>query len=154
MRIIAEAEVKPTENPDKVAKAITNLFAGPLTGRQEGERVFLRLESSNVSSLERFRMIIQRDRIRAAAGAVMRKASSADGIQVFLNKQVAFVSHVSFCEPEGESPLGPIRLSIETGDPFTLVNWITGGIVERERRHGNSQPSIRVELDSKPVEDL
>ena len=99
-------------------------------------------------------MIIQRDRIRAAAGAVMRKASSADVIQVFLNKQVAFVSHVSFCEPEGESPLGPIRLSIETGDPFRVVNWITGGMAERERKRGNNQPSIRDELDSKSPQDL
>ena len=99
-------------------------------------------------------MIIQRDRIRAAAGAVIRKAINADGIQVFLNKQVAFVSHVSFCEPEGESPLGPIRLSIETADPYRVVNWITGGMAERERGRSNNQPSIRVELDSKPLEDL
>ena len=99
-------------------------------------------------------MIIQRDHIRAAAGAVMRKAISSDGIQVFLNKQVAFVSHVSFCEPEGESPLGPIRLYIETGDPFMVLNWISGGMAERERRRGNNQPSIRVEPDSKPLEDL
>jgi uncharacterized protein len=100
-----------------------------------------------LSSLERFRMIIQRDRIRAAAAAVMRKASSANGIQVFLNKQVAFVSHVSFCEPEGESPLGPIRLFIETNDPLGIVKWITGGMVERERNRDKSGRSVSEVID-------
>ena len=105
-----------------------------MTERQEGDRVFLTLETDGISSLERFRMILQRDQIRTAAAAVMRRASSADGIRVFLNKQVATVSHVSFCEPEGESPLGPIRLIIQTSDPFRVVNWITGGVGERERK--------------------
>ena len=134
MKIIAEVEVKPTEDRDKVAKAINNLFSGPLNEKQEGDRVFLTLEADSLNCLERFKMIIQRDRIRAAAGAVMRRASGPDGIRVFLNKQVAYVSHVSFCEPEGESPLGPIRLLIQTVEPFKVVNWITGGIAEQERR--------------------
>jgi uncharacterized protein len=109
--------------------------------RQEGNRAFLTLEGSSVSALERFRMIIQRDRIRAAAGAVMRKASSEGGIHVFLNKQVAYVSHVSFCEPEGESPLGPIRLIIETNDPQKVVNWITGGVTGRDLKPGKGHTS-------------
>ena len=79
-------------------------------------------------------MIIQRDRIRAAAGAVLRRSSETDRIEVFLNKQVAYVSHVSFCEPEGESPLGPIRLLIETSEPFKVVSWITGGFSERAQK--------------------
>ncbi len=131
--MIAEAEVRPTEDRDKVATAISNLFPGPLIERREGERVFLTMETDRVGSLDRFRMIIHRDRIRAAAGAVLRRGSSQEGILVFLNKQVAFVSHVSFCEPEGESPLGPIRLFIETSDSFRVVNWMTGGMVERKR---------------------
>ncbi len=132
--MIAEAEVRPTEDPEKVEKALTNLFSGRLVERSEGKASFLTLEGNDVSSLERFRMIIQRDRIRAAVGAVLRRSSGTDRILVFLNKQVAYAGHVSFCEPEGESPLGPIRLTIETNDPFKVVNWITGGFAERERK--------------------
>ena len=46
---------------------------------------------------------------------------------VFLNKQVAFAGHISFSAPEGESPLGPIRLSIEAQDPVDVIDWLTGG---------------------------
>ncbi len=106
------------------------------------------METDNVSSLERFRMIIQRDRIRAAAGAVLRKASDADGIRVFLNKQVAFVKHVSFCEPEGESPLGPIKLVIQTDDPSKVINWVIGGQSEPLRRRQNARSTKSEELDT------
>ncbi len=125
-----------------------NLFTGPLKERPEGERVFLFMEADNVSSLEQFRMIIQRDRIRAAAGAVLRKASDADGIRVFLNKKVAFVKHVSFCEPEGESPLGPIRLVIQTDDPSKVINWVTGGQTEPLRRRQNTRSTMSEEQDA------
>ncbi len=102
--------------------------------RTEGKHSFIALEGDNINSLEKFRMVVQRDRIRAAAGAVLRRSSDTNRILVFLNKQVAYVGHVSFCGPEGESPLGPIRLLIETSDPFKVVNWITGGVVERGRK--------------------
>jgi len=102
--------------------------------RTEGKHSFIALEGDNTNSLEKFRMIVQRDRIRAAAGAALRRSSDTNRILVFLNKQVAYVGHVSFCEPEGESPLGPIRLLIETSDPFKIVNWITGGVAERGRK--------------------
>ncbi len=104
------------------------------------------LDSDKIDSLERFRMIIQRDRIRAAAAAVLHKSSGPDGFLVFLNKQVAFVNHVSFCEPEGESPLGPIRFKVQTSDPFKVINWITGGKNERLPRAKRARASINDEV--------
>jgi predicted RNA binding protein with dsRBD fold (UPF0201 family) len=127
---------------------MSNLFTGPLKDRQEGEGVLLVFEADNVIGLERFRMIIQRDRIRAAAGAVLRKASNADGIRVFLNKQVAFAKHVSFCEPEGESPMGPIKLMIQADDPSKVINWVTGGQTEPLRRRQNTRSTKSQELDT------
>lgn len=77
-------------------------------------------------SLERFRMILQRDRIRAAGRAQLFKGLNDNTIVVFLNKQVAYAGHISFSAPEGESPLGPIRLTIDSSDPVKLIEWLTG----------------------------
>lgn len=55
-------------------------------------------------------------------------------IVTFLNKQVAFAGHVSFCEPVGESPLGPIRVEIESEDLIGMIDWLTGGVQERRKR--------------------
>ena len=79
--------------------------------------------------MDRFKMIMQRDRIRAAGRAQLFKGLEKNKIDVFLNKQVAYVGHVSFSAPEGESPLGPIHLTIETHDAVGLIEWLTG---ERE----------------------
>ena len=94
----------------------------------------MRVEGDNLSCLEKFRLVLQRDRIRAAARAVLSRGIEQDRIVVFLNKQVAYAGHVSFCEPERESPLGPIRLEIESEDLAGIIDWLTGGMGERERK--------------------
>jgi predicted RNA binding protein with dsRBD fold (UPF0201 family) len=37
---------------------------------------------------------------------------------------VAFAGHVSFCEESAESPLGPLRTTIECEDPCLLIDWL------------------------------
>jgi uncharacterized protein len=71
-------------------------------------------------------MILQRDRIRAAARSVLRRSVESNRLIFFLNKQAAYAGHVSFSAPEGESPLGPIQVIVETENPELLINWLTG----------------------------
>lgn len=100
-----------------------------------GEDEFvIRVEGSGQVSLERFRQILSRDGIRAAARAVLFRQMEMGRIVTFLNKQVAFAGHVSFCEPVGESPLGPIRVEIESEDLISIIDWLTGGAQERRKR--------------------
>jgi uncharacterized protein len=113
--------------------ALRNLFTGKRVETTREGRSYIAVEGEGVQSMDRFRMIIMRDRIRSAAGAVLRRSADSDRIVTFLNKQVAYAGHVSFCEPEGESPLGPIRLLIETSDPMGVVNWIAGPAPERRK---------------------
>jgi hypothetical protein len=42
-----------------------------------------------------------------------------------LNKQVAFAGHVSFSKEVAESPLGPIKVKIESENPRDLIDWLT-----------------------------
>ena len=91
------------------------------------------LDGKDQSSLERFRMIIQRDRIRAAARSVLRRSVEGNRLVFYLNKQAAYAGHVSFSAPEGESPLGPIQVIVETEDPYQLIDWLAGQREERRR---------------------
>lgn len=91
------------------------------------------LEGKDLSSLERLRMILQRDRIRAAGRSVLRRSIEDSRIVFFLNKQAAFAGHVSFSAPEGESPLGPIQVIIETEKPEKLIDWLAGQPEEGRR---------------------
>ena len=91
------------------------------------------IDGKDQPSLERFRMIIHRDRIRAAARSVLRRSVDGNQIIFFLNKQAAYAGHVSFSTPEGESPLGPIRVIIETDKPEQLINWLAPQPEDRRR---------------------
>ncbi len=92
------------------------------------------MEGYDLKSLDKFRLILSRDRIRAAARAVLSRGRAEDRIIVFLNKQVAHAGHVSFCEPVRESPLGPIRLEIKSDDPMGVIDWLAGGPPERRKK--------------------
>ncbi len=124
---MAEAEIRPTEDREKVRTAITNLFTGRIeTEGEDDDYGRAWLEGEGLGALDRFKMILQRDRIRAAARSQLLKGVEGNRIVVFLNKQVAHVGHVSFSAPEGESPMGPIRLVIESENPVEIINWLTG----------------------------
>lgn len=87
-------------------------------------------------------MIIQRDRIRAAARAQLFRGMTEDRLVVYLNKQVAYAGHVSFSAPEGESPLGPIRVTIKSGDPVGVIDWLTGGVSSARKERMVSAESL------------
>ena len=130
----SETEVRPTEDPEKVKKAVTNILRGEVEVRQLDEwsgKVIIK--GKNQPALERFRMIIQRDRIRAAARSVLRRSVEGTRIVFYLNKQAAYASHVSFSAPEGESPLGPIQVVVETENPDELIDWLAGQREERRK---------------------
>jgi uncharacterized protein len=130
----SETEVRPTEDPEKVRKAVANILRGEVEVRRIDEwSAQIIMEGKNEPSLERFRMIIQRDRIRAAARSVLRRSVDGNRLVFFLNKQAAYAGHVSFSAPEGESPLGPIQVIVETENMEQLINWLTGQPEERRR---------------------
>ena len=120
--------MRPTEDPERVKKALSNLFSGDVETKGEVDDYgSARLVGQGPGCLERFRMILQRDRIRAAARAQLFRGLEENRITVYLNKQVATAGHVSFSAAEGESPLGPIRLTIESKEPVEVIDWLTGG---------------------------
>ncbi|MEM4649660.1 MAG: hypothetical protein QXP78_03220, partial [Candidatus Bathyarchaeia archaeon] len=75
--------------------------------------------------LENFKDLLERERIRDAAKASLLSSIQNKELIFYLNKQVAFSNHISFCQPEAESPLGPITIKISCENPKDLINWLT-----------------------------
>lgn len=120
-----EAEVNPTEDHEKVKAAIENLFAPSsieLIPKQKGSLIVAKTVGKE--GLTRFYALLRQERILTAARRVLTKGISGKSIMFCLNKQAAYVKRVSFCEPIGESPLGPIRVEIESDDPKALIDWL------------------------------
>jgi predicted RNA binding protein with dsRBD fold (UPF0201 family) len=123
--VIVEAEINPTETEEKVKTAVANMFGDMLINvkpLQVGS--VLVAESKSRGSIENFGAILRRDRVRAAARKILYKAVRDNTICFFLNKQAAFAGHASFSQETGESPLGPLKVTIETDNPRELIDWL------------------------------
>ena len=120
-----EADVNPTESEGKVETAIWNLFGNvPTESKLTHRGSVLTAETKGQEALVALRNILRRDRIRDAARKALRGGLRGDTISFCLNKQVAYAGHVSFSEAEAESPLGPIRVTIQSENPRELIDWL------------------------------
>ena len=119
MRLRVEAEVKQTEAREKVEAAIKQIFPTlelSLIGNS------LVGESPRVESLDRLHQLLRQQSTRDSARSVMLRSRRGNIVRVMLNRQVAFVGKVSFTE--GESPLGPIVVTLEASEIERLIDYL------------------------------
>jgi predicted RNA binding protein with dsRBD fold (UPF0201 family) len=120
-----ETEVNFTEDEEKVERAVANVFDNVSIGTKPSYRgSVLVAEAEGREALVKFRRLLSLDRIRDAARKVFFGGLRGNAIRFCLNKQVAFAGHVSFCEEVAESPLGPLRVTVECEDPRLLIDWL------------------------------
>ncbi|MCL2642877.1 MAG: hypothetical protein FWD52_05150 [Candidatus Bathyarchaeota archaeon] len=122
-----ETDVNPTEDEEKVKKAILTILDNPVFTSEPAFQGFkLKAKTQGQGSLTKFRNLLRNDRIRDAARKLLYRATNSDNKIIFyLNKQVAYAGHASFSEEYAESPLGPLHVVIETDAPKPLIDWLT-----------------------------
>jgi len=120
-----EADINPTENENKVKRAIENMFNNlewEIKPQKQGNLLVGR--GRGMDTLTKLYNLLRRERIRDAARGALYEGLGAKSIIFYLNKQVAYVGHVSFSKPVGESPLGPIKVEIQCSNPRELIEWL------------------------------
>ncbi len=142
VKVTVECAVNPTEDEDKVERALHKIFPSAPIERivKTDDKLLFRINGSGAEFVTTFRSLLKQERIRAAARSILLSGTIGHRIRIYLNKQAAFVGHVSFCESEGESPHGPISVEIESPDPESIIDFLTSrpeqgfGREFRERR--------------------
>jgi hypothetical protein len=123
--VFVEVEINPTENEDNVKAAVNNfLDNATMTIKPSIKGSSLTAVAKGQESLSKLRNLLRNDRIRDASRRLLFKSIRGNMISFYLNKQVAFVGHISFSQESAESPLGPIRVNIETDTPEQLIDWL------------------------------
>jgi predicted RNA binding protein with dsRBD fold (UPF0201 family) len=131
-----EADINPTENDNKVKYAVENLFCDLELEVTLQKRASLLIgKGKGINTLTKLCDLFCRERIRDAARRALYDGLGDKSIIFHLNKQVAFVGHVSFSNPVGESALGPIRVLISCDDPTGLIDWLAPRTNYNERRY-------------------
>ena len=123
--VFVETEIYPTESEENVKTSITSfLDNAAITVKSVAKGSTLTAVAKGQESLIKLRNMLRNDRIRDAARRFLFKSIRGNMISFCLNKQVAFSGHISFSEQTAESPLGPIRVNIETDNAEQLINWL------------------------------
>ena len=121
-----EAEIHPTEDAEKVKKAVENILWNAEFEVKPGKRgSLLTAKAKGIDGLTKIYNLLRRERILDAARGALFQGLGERSITFYLNKQVAYVEHLSFSEPAAESPLGPIKVQIRCNDPRRLIEWLT-----------------------------
>ncbi len=124
-KLIAEVEVRPTEDEEKVEQALRNiLMEVSIEKVQKGDKTYIVAKSDKPESLLTIHAKLRESAILEAARSYLKKFSSDSKVIMYLNKQAAFVGRISFCIPERESSLGPIKVEVECNDPESLIDWL------------------------------
>jgi predicted RNA binding protein with dsRBD fold (UPF0201 family) len=144
LTITVEAAVEPTEDEKKVERALLKLFPmGRVDKRvEEGITTGLVVHGAGLEFLSTLRNAIRQERIRNTARAIFLRTSRERVLQIYLNKQAAFMGRVSFCAPFGESPHGPISVLVESDEISSLIDYlaavpVAGSTDVRRRRRGS-----------------
>ena len=124
--IVVHVEVNPTEDLEKVKRAVENIF-GAVTFEVESRKWgrLLIAEPRGTEGLTKLYNLLNRERIRAAARKVFFNGMGEKSVVFYLNKQVAYAGHISFSQQTAESPLGPIKVQIRCDNPRELIEWLT-----------------------------
>jgi len=120
-----EVDRNPTESEDKVKRAVENMFGNlEFEAKPQRQGSLLVGRGRGMDTLTKLYNLLRRERIRDAARGALYDGLSGKSIIFYLNKQVAYVGHVSFSQPLAESPLGPIRVEIQCDNPRELIDWL------------------------------
>ncbi|MCP8310394.1 MAG: hypothetical protein L6N94_02740 [Candidatus Methylarchaceae archaeon HK01M] len=123
LKVTVEAYVNPSEDVDKVKTSIRNLI-------KHVEPDFSQDKILTTSTKDEKSLYFIYERIRAKQTlAVVRRLllrhMNEETTWLIFNKQAAFVGSVNVCEEESESPLGPIKLIIQSPYLGEFIDWLT-----------------------------
>ena len=113
-----------SEDPEKVESAVLRIFPDAVLQRtDEGFE-------GRAQGLDRFSKQIRKQRILDTTRSVLIRGRRGDRTRFFLNKQVAFVGKISFCEER--TILGTIRVVVTDGDMDSLIDRVAPVTVDGE----------------------
>ncbi|MEB3787912.1 MAG: hypothetical protein GSR78_04050 [Desulfurococcales archaeon] len=125
VRVVVEAEVRATEDPEKVKKAVLNIMdPDRIEIADAGSSKILVAEAHSLRSLEKLHRLLRQERILDAARGAMRKGIQPGRLVFHLHKQAAYVGRLSFVGGDQESPMGAIRVTIEHPEPRSVIDWL------------------------------
>ena len=118
-KIEVSASVNPSEDPEKVKKAISNILS--INNIQTGD-FYIMAETNDFQLMEKIYESVHSSRSQKVLQKQLEKHMNNNSTWFFLNKQAAFVGKVVLCENEDESPLGPVKVVLSSSNINKIID--------------------------------
>ncbi len=126
-KIEAYGAVNPSEDPEKVKLAISNVI---LDGNYEYNEGSIKATSRDLHSLSRIQETIQNRKVNRVYRRQIRYNTKGDTTWFYLNKQAAYANVIVICEEAEESPMGPIKVILHSRNLERVVEWLAPEFVK------------------------
>ena len=126
-KIEAYSAVNPSEDPEKVQQAVSNVLQDMNYKYQDGS---IKAMSADLRSLSKIYDIIRSRKSAKTYRRQLRFHLHGDTTWFYLNKQAAFVNVIALCEEAEESPLGPIKILLHSKNIERIVEWLVPDFTE------------------------
>ena len=118
-KIEVSSSVNPSEDPEKVKKAISNILS--INNIQTGD-FYIMAETNDFQLMEKIYESVHSSRSQKVLQKQLKKHMNNNSTWFFLNKQAAFVGKVVLCENEDESPLGPVKVVLSSSNINKIID--------------------------------
>ena len=124
-RVRVEVPLKATEDESKILELVNSIIDPDRVYIEEeaGEKHIVALARC-ISSLNKLRQMLRRERILDAARKRMLSKASKDRLIILIHKQALASKRLSLVDDERESPLGPVLVEILHEKPREIVDWL------------------------------
>jgi len=120
-KISAYCQVNPSEDPQKIERAISNVLSNMDIYIKDDS---LKATSETLESLFHIHKTIRSRNIQKVYGRNLKRNLTDDSTWFYLNKHAAFVDVVALCENADESPLGPIKVILQSKHIENIIYWL------------------------------
>ena len=114
--------VNLSEDPKKVEQAISNIFPHSTI---KNKNFSIKAESNELRSLEKIYESVISTQSQKSYTRNLENNLDGNSTWFFLNKQAAFVDQVAICDESEESPLGPIKVILNSSNIDGIIDWIS-----------------------------
>lgn len=118
------SSLNPSEDPEKVKKAISNIFPYSTIN---SDSFSITAQSKELRSFEKIYEVIHTKKSQNTYRRYLERNLDNDTTWFYLNKQAAFVEQIAICEEADESPLGPIKVILTSSNIDEIIDWLVFG---------------------------
>ena len=119
-KISAYCAINPSEDIDKIRTAVSNVLID-MNEKIVGNSLIA--NSNNYESLSKIYEIIRAKNIKKVYRRNLRQNIVDDSTWFYLNKQAAFANVIALCDEDNQSPLGPIKIVLQSKNIRDVIDW-------------------------------